>query len=382
MPIKKIILPNKEIRWEVTEKLLGNGDKKIRRRFEKRVDAQEFLDSYKERKREAKRNNSSLPIYDVEETTLNSEIENWLLKKGDGFTPGYYRVINPALKKVQKLYGHFPISRFTLNMLFEFRLLMKGEGLSPATQNRYIDLITRIINFSYKQRRINALPFIGYEKVRENKEEMLFWDEDEVQTFLSFANRKYPLGSPKRWIYCAYLFALETGARAREIWGLKLSDIPPTGTKIKIMRQALGPNQYVATKGKDSRFVPFSQNLRSEIENMFSHENDERLPDSPLFLTEMGTAVDHDNFKGRVFKKDLKASGLREIRFHDLRHTALTLMVKKGALLPVIQKIAGHKDIKTTMRYVHVMGKDIEEIGAMMSLAVREDRKLVLEMYK
>jgi integrase len=71
---------------------------------------------------------------------------------------------------------------------------------------------------------------------------------------------------------------------------------------------------------------------------MLSHENDKRLPDSALFLTEMGTAVDPDNFKGRVFKKDLKASGLREIRIHDLRHTALTLMVKKGALLPVNSK--------------------------------------------
>jgi hypothetical protein len=33
------------------------------------------------------------------------------------------------------------------------------------------------------------------------------------------------------------------------------------------------------------------------------------------------------------------------------------------------------------MRYVHVMGKDIEEIGAMMSLTVREDRKPILELY-
>ena len=366
----------------MTEKLLGNGDKKIRRRFEKRIDAQEFLDSYKDRKREAKRNYSLTASFDIEETSLNDEIENWLLRKGESFTPGYYRVINPALKKIRKLYGHFPISRFTPNMLFEFRVLMKGEGLSPSTQNRYIDLITRIINFSYKQRRINALPFIGYEKVRENKEEMLFWDEDEVQTFLSFAHRKYPRGSPKRWIYCAYLFALETGARAREIWGLKLSDIPLTGTKIKIMRQAVGPGQYQVTKGKDSRYVPFSQNLRSEIENMMIHENEPRLPDSPLFITEQGAGVDHDNFKNRIFEKDVKASGLNAIRFHDLRHTALTLMVKKGVLLPVIQKIAGHKDIKTTMRYVHVMGKDIEEIGAMISLAVKDERNSVIELVK
>lgn len=115
---------------------------------------------------------------------------------------------------------------------------------------------------------------------------------------------------------------------------------------------------------------------------MLVHENEEKPPDSPLFITEQGTAVDHNNFKNRVFKKDVKASGLREIRFHDLRHTALTIMVKKRVLLPVIQKIAGHKDIKTTMRYVHVMGKDIEEIGAMMSLVVKDDLGSVIELVK
>ncbi|MBA2404308.1 MAG: tyrosine-type recombinase/integrase [Bdellovibrionales bacterium] len=59
---------------------------------------------------------------------------------------------------------------------------------------------------------------------------------------------------------------------------------------------------------------------------------------------------------------------LRRIRYHDLRHTALTLLVKKGVLLPIVQKIAGHKDIKTTMKYVHVLGKDIDDIGAMSGL--------------
>ena len=40
MPIKKILLPNKEVRWEATDRFPGQGDKKIRRRFEKKIDAQ------------------------------------------------------------------------------------------------------------------------------------------------------------------------------------------------------------------------------------------------------------------------------------------------------------------------------------------------------
>lgn len=380
MAIRKINLPNGAIRWEVTERLPGSGERKIRRRFEKKVDAQEFLDSLKQRKRESFLPHSANASLDIEGTTFNEEADYWLQKKGGEFTPGYYRSINPCLKKVRKLFGHFPISKFTPALLFEFRLSLKREGLSPATQNRYADLVTRIINFSYKQRRINHNPCFGYEKARENREEMLFWDEEEVQRFLSYTNAKYPRGSEKRWVYCVYLMALETGLRARELWGLKLSDLPATGTKIKVLRQSLGGNSFAATKGKDSRFVPFSQGMREELNFMLMHENAPRKPDSTLFLSKTGTAMDHDNFKERVFKKDIAGSGIKPIRFHDLRHTSLTLMVKKGVLLPVIQKIAGHKDIKTTMRYVHVMGKDIEEIGAMPSLRVTESSEKLLKL--
>lgn len=380
MTIKKVNLPNKEIRWEVCERLPGHGEKRIRRRFEKKVDAQVFLDSLKDRKKEALQPNTVQATSDIEGTTFNSEAEHWLKKKGGDFTEGYFRVINPGLNKIRNLYGHFPISRFTPGLLFEFRLLMKDQGLSGATQNRYCDLITRIINFSFKQKRINFNPVVGYEKGKENQTEMQFWDEGEVISFLNLADKKYPRGSKKRWIYAVYLLALETGARAREIWGFKILDIPKTGTKIKILRQALGANRFTATKGKDSRFVPFSFGLREEIESLLNDELEELDSNWTIFRSKVNTPIDHDNFSERVFEKDIEESGARRIRFHDLRHTAITLMVKKGVLLPMIQKIAGHKDIKTTMRYVHVLGKDIDDIGAIQGLTVTTVSKKVLKL--
>lgn len=43
----------------------------------------------------------------------------------------------------------------------------------------------------------------------------------------------------------------------------------------------------------------------------------------------------------------------KDFRFQDLRHTAITRMVEKGIPLPVVQEIAGHSKIETTMRYTH-----------------------------
>ena len=44
------------------------------------------------------------------------------------------------------------------------------------------------------------------------------------------------------------------------------------------------------------------------------------------------------------------------------------MMVKRDVRISVVQKIAGHKDIKTTMIYVHVLGRDIEEVAENLSL--------------
>ena len=261
----------------------------------------------------------------------------------------------------------------TPGLLFEFRLYLKKEGLSQSTQNRYVDLITRIINFSVFQKRINFNPALGYEKARESTEEMQFWDDGEVKKFLSFANWKYPRGTEKRWVYVAYLTALETGVRARELWGFKPSDFPKTGTKLKVKRQALGGTKFAPTKGKDSRYVPYSFGLKDEIEYLLKDELEEVSTNRTLFVSNAGTPIDHDNFTDRIYRRDVELCGVRQIRFHDLRHTALTLMVKRGVLLPIVQKVAGHKDIKTTMKYVHIIGKDIDDAGSYEGLNVSSD---------
>lgn len=50
----------------------------------------------------------------------------------------------------------------------------------------------------------------------------------------------------------------------------------------------------------------------------------------------------------------LKKNGLRKIRFHDLRHSCATLLLKKGISLREIQDWLGHSSSKTTEKYAHL----------------------------
>jgi integrase len=76
------------------------------------------------------------------------------------------------------------------------------------------------------------------------------------------------------------------------------------------------------------------------------------------------------------FSKYCEKAGVREIHFHSLRHTCLTNLANGYGMvrpvpLPQVQKIAGHKEISTTMRYVHTDG--IENTSSLQ--LSREQRK-------
>lgn len=69
-----------------------------------------------------------------------------------------------------------------------------------------------------------------------------------------------------------------------------------------------------------------------------------------------GIMIPH-NITKRSFKQHLAAAGLpRSIRFHDLRHTAATLLLARGVHPKVVSEMLGHADISITLRvYAHVL---------------------------
>src|SRR6266700_881190 len=64
----------------------------------------------------------------------------------------------------------------------------------------------------------------------------------------------------------------------------------------------------------------------------------------------------NSNYLLRIFKKLLKEAGLPHIHFHDLRHSAATILLSMGVNMKVIQELLGHSDISITLRtYSHLL---------------------------
>ena len=75
-----------------------------------------------------------------------------------------------------------------------------------------------------------------------------------------------------------------------------------------------------------------------------------------VFTNTVGSYVDANNLRHRSFPALLQRAGLQRIRFHDLRHSAATLLLSLGANPKVVQEVLGHSQIGVTMDvYAHVL---------------------------
>jgi len=85
-----------------------------------------------------------------------------------------------------------------------------------------------------------------------------------------------------------------------------------------------------------------------------------------VFVTPIGTPIDPDNCS-KAFKALLASKGLRDVRLHDLRHTAATLMIRDGLPVNEVSGVLGHAQTSTTLNvYSHALPDSNARVAAAM----------------
>jgi integrase len=234
-----------------------------------------------------------------------------------------------------------------------------------------MEVLTAILNFSTKTRRIPFYPASGFTKLKEHRSDIEFWEQDQAEAFLNFSNLKYAKGTPERWIHVVYLLALNTALRAGEIWGLQAQDIKQNAQVLHIQRQwdrvDLG---FRLPKGKSSRFVPCNKEIGRELEGLIAANTSKTV-----FSNFNGNPICHENFVKRVFNKDLSEAAVKQINFHGLRHTATTLMIANGVDIKTVQEICGHQNITTTMKYTHLLAGSVKSVAQLFTITGRANHQ-------
>ncbi|MBA2364304.1 MAG: site-specific integrase, partial [Chloroflexia bacterium] len=165
-----------------------------------------------------------------------------------------------------------------------------------------------------------------------------------------------------------YVLAVMTGMRQGELLALRWRDVDLDSAVVHVTQQMVrlkGQGRVFAdpktTYGRREIAVP-AMAVQALTEHRVRQLQERRLAGSLwtdldlVFTTHLGVPLEAHRLTAKHFKSLLRRADLPDIRFHDLRHTAATLLLGQGVNPKVVQERLGHSSIKMTMDiYSHVL---------------------------
>ena len=156
-----------------------------------------------------------------------------------------------------------------------------------------------------------------------------------------------------------YLVALLLGLRRGEALGLLIANLDLEQGLVKVdgvLQWQDGKLVRGTTKTKAStQTLPLPPSLVPVLKAHLERQQAKYPLNEYVFASTTGTPINPRNLL-RQFKDILRKAGLRDIRFHDLRHTAATFLIARGEHPRTIMDILGHSQISTTMNiYGHIL---------------------------
>ena len=226
------------------------------------------------------------------------------------------------------------------------------KPLSPRSVAKILILGGSVWRYGRRIKMVDGSPFADVRKPRAAKREPYILDAGEI------AKLRAALDVPFERLLIE--LTLTTGMRSGEVRGLTWDSIDLEGKRLFIERQANRRGEDAATKTESSvRPIPIPAYLIPELKRwkLACPITDRGLvfPGEPNDKGERN-AIDADILLRHILRRALRRAGLPELRFHDLRHMAGTLMHEAGVPLKRAQEILGHASERTTLSiYTHSM---------------------------
>lgn len=219
-----------------------------------------------------------------------------------------------------------------------------GEMIPPkeyrrtgATVNRYIACLSHALSFAVKERRlIERNPVSDISRKKEPRGRTRFLSDDERTALLeACALSAWP---PLRTLV---LLAITTGARKGELTQLKWADIDLKKGRALVRE----------TKNDEPRTLPLAG---SALEALRELKLKNSACSAYVFPQLSGLPGPYEHFDAHWYAA-LKAAGIHDFHFHDLRHTTASMLAAQGASLLEIADVLGHKTLAMVKRYSHLV---------------------------
>lgn len=266
--------------------------------------------------------------------------------------------------------GDVPLMELSTSKVekYYFHLIETGVGI------RTVRLIHSILHRALEKAIIKNLliqnPTSHATIPRYKHDEMKVLDEIQVKQLLAAASNSPYVG--------LYLLALKTGMRMGELLGLKWTDLQWDTSRLYVQRQlqVLRGQGFIFQEPKTRsgrRTIQLGDSTLIVLKNHYEQQQlqkksaGEKWQDNDLiFSSRVGSPLDPSHLR-LDFKYVIKRAGIPRVRFHDLRHTAASLMLNNGIPVIVASRILGHSSPSITLDiYGHLYHEMQEDVVLLM----------------
>lgn len=363
--IKKRIKKNGKPSYQACVRITGS--QPVYKTFDRLTDANEWA----KRTETEIHENINFPKRKAQKYTIaqiiDKFIENELPKKKPKAQTEFKMVLNWFKKEL----GSYYLSSITTEMLVNCReklakkhkeVPIKGQApretektLSPATINKYLTYMRVVFQSCVEKDILDINPMAKVKKLPvKNARKRYLDDITEIAKLLNECKKE------NQELYLCVLIALLTGARKSEILKLTWRNVDFENKMLYLME----------TKNGDDRSEPMTEFLYKELLNYRNQNKVRTLNDRDDYIFRTPQGKQNERLISKIFPKVVKKCGIKDFRFHDLRHTHASWQAKCGISQAITQKTLGHKSPSMTNRYSHlrdeVLRPALEQVGNKM----------------
>lgn len=319
---------------------------------------------------------------ELPQLTIDEAFAKYYVEKGQYLTLPHQRLtrLNNLKASFNVEYLH-EISETDINQF----ILNHRQEFSNSTINRYLALLSVVLNVAENEWKVQT-PHIKISRFK------LKEPAENIKCLKDWETAEKIIANASKHLKPIIYTALYTGLRRANILGLKWDNLDFTNNTITLKvkdRTKEGGKIHTIPMIPQLKEILQAQPKINEYVFNFRGKKIESITRSWHFIFYKFIPVkkvnDGDVYEIRLvngkrvpYKRVLRDESLPYTNFHTLRHTAATWILKKTNNLRITKEILGHSDIKTTLKYAHVLDDEkrqaLETVFA-QNLHKSEDKK-------
>jgi excisionase family DNA binding protein len=234
------------------------------------------------------------------------------------------------LRRLKPYFGSTPLSKIIPETVEEYKAERLSAGIEKCSVNRELSCLRKIFNVAidWGYASSNPVSKVKFFSEKENIRERVLDECDEEPRLLKAA---------VTYLEHMIVVALNTGMRKGEVFNLRWKNVDIERKQISIKE----------SKSGRERKIPINSALFSLLNALKSQNGS-----GEYVFTNSRTGKPYTDIK-KSFSKACDDAHIEDLRFHDLRHTFATRLVRRGVDLVMVKELLGHASIVTTQRYLH-----------------------------